>query len=260
MPYISPTKPHRSYKELVALLEKRGMIIPDKQRAERKLSQIGYYRLSGFWYPCRQVKTGLNGNAVKDQTTGTILRNDQFQKNTNFNDLIKLYLFDKKLRQLMLDAIERVEIHIRSVIAHEMGYHDPLAYKNEKYINPKNCKSWYNKQGRERNIWEEWKKRQINQIERSREDCIVWHKYRNREIPFWVAVEAWDFGIMSKYYDVLKGRFQNIITYRLNVGHSKILREWLREINTLRNRCAHHSRITMATLEVLDSSYFLTKL
>ena len=60
MPYISPTKPHRSYKELVALLEKRGMIIPDKQRAERKLSQIGYYRLSGFWYPCRQVKTGLN--------------------------------------------------------------------------------------------------------------------------------------------------------------------------------------------------------
>ena len=52
----------------------------------------------------------------------------------------------------MLDAIERVEIHIRSVIAHEMGYHDPLAYKNEKYINPKNCKSWYNKQGRERTL------------------------------------------------------------------------------------------------------------
>jgi abortive infection bacteriophage resistance protein len=44
----TPPKPHRNYSELVSLLEKRGMIIPDKKRAERKLSQIGYYRLSGF--------------------------------------------------------------------------------------------------------------------------------------------------------------------------------------------------------------------
>ena len=40
-----------------------------------------------------------------------------------------LYLLDKQLRQLMLDSIERIEVHVRIVIAHEVGYHDPLAYQ-----------------------------------------------------------------------------------------------------------------------------------
>ena len=41
-------KPHRSYAELVDLLKSKGMTIKDPARAERKLSQIGYYRLKGF--------------------------------------------------------------------------------------------------------------------------------------------------------------------------------------------------------------------
>jgi len=55
-------KPHKNYKELVEILTNRGMIIPDTIRAERKLSQIGYYRLSGFWYPCRKFKNAPNGD------------------------------------------------------------------------------------------------------------------------------------------------------------------------------------------------------
>lgn len=243
MKNLAPVKPHRSYAQLVALLENRGMIIPDRKRAERKLSQIGYYRLSGFWYPCRQIKTDINGNYIKDQNTGLLIRDDQFQQSTNFNDIIKLYLFDKKLRQLMLDAIERIEIHARSVIAHEMGYHDPLAYKNPSFINPRECKTWHDKQMRKRNIWAEWLQRHDSQIERSREDCIIWHRSNYREIPFWVVIEAWDYGIMSKYYEMLKRGYQNRIGQRLSVSNAKTLEQWLREINTLRNRCAHHTRV-----------------
>jgi len=85
-----------------------------------------------------------------------LIRGDRFQKNINFNDIIKLYLFDKKLRQLMLDAIERVEIHVRAVIAHELGYHNPLPYKDASFINPKFCKNWKDKNGTNRNHWNEW--------------------------------------------------------------------------------------------------------
>lgn len=46
-------RPFFDYPALVDLLEQRGMQLPDKKRAERKLSQVGYYRLSGFWYSCR---------------------------------------------------------------------------------------------------------------------------------------------------------------------------------------------------------------
>ena len=170
----SVTKPHKNYSELVDKLINRGMIIPNRERAEKKLSQIGYYRLSGFWYPCRQFKVDRNGDDVIHPATGEQIRDDCFQKDINFNDIIELYLFDKNLRLLMLDAIERIEIQIRTIIAHEIGYHDPLGYLNQDFIKPEKCKSWYDKKNKKnRNIWEEWKHRLNKQISRSRKDCIV---------------------------------------------------------------------------------------
>ena len=63
------------------------MIIPNRERAEKKLSQIGYYRLSGFWYPCRQFKVDRNGDDVIHPATGEQIRDDCFQENINFNDI-----------------------------------------------------------------------------------------------------------------------------------------------------------------------------
>lgn len=260
MPTLSPPKPHKKYSELVALLKERGMIIPDEHRAKRKLSQIGYYRLSGFWYPCRKGKVDENGSYVINAITGLPEREDNFQENTNFNDIIALYLFDKHLRQLMLDAIERVEIHIRSVIAHEVGRFDPLAYQKESFINPKLLVDKPDRKGIIRNYWEEWSQKQKELIDRSKEDCIVWHKNNNRSIPFWVAIESWDFGVMSKYFTNLKGIYQNKICERIEVPSKKILSGWLQEISILRNRCAHHSRIwnqtTSNAITVFKNDYF----
>lgn len=143
-------KPYRDYPDLVALLESRGMTILDKSRAERKLAQIGYYRLSGFWYPCRIIKRDATGQVVLSVSQKPE-REERFQPLTDFQSIIKLYLFDKKLRQLMLDAIERIEVHVRSVIAHEVGYHNPLAYQDPIFINPSQTKTWKDKRGKTRN-------------------------------------------------------------------------------------------------------------
>lgn len=236
------------------------MIIPDEEKAERKLAQIGYYRLSGFWYPCRKGKVDAKGEYVIDPITKLPVREDDFQDGTNFNEIINLYLFDKKLRQLMLDAIERVEIHVRSVIAHEVGRFDPLAYQKTSYINPKVLKDSEKDAGNAVNRWEEWAAKQEVLIRRSKEDCILWHKQNNKSIPFWVAIETWDFGVMSMYFKNLKGEYQNIICARLGVPNKKILVGWLDTLNTLRNRCAHHSRIwnwqAANAINVFDVEYF----
>ncbi|RJP75016.1 MAG: Abi family protein [Desulfobacteraceae bacterium] len=237
------------------------MIVPDIERAKRKISQIGYYRLSGFWYPCRKFKVDRNCDNVKHPVTNEQIRDDCFQENVNFNDIISLYLFDKNLRLLMLDAIERIEIQIRSIIAHEIGYHDPLGYLNKDFIKPEKCNSWQDRNGIQRNIWEEWKARHDKQISRSCEDCIVWHKKKSKPLPFWVVVEAWDFGTVSIYFNILQKKYQNRIANRLNINNSKILTSWLKEINTLRNRCAHHTRIWNQEfnhpLPTLDDPYFI---
>lgn len=254
MAQLSSPKPYKDYPQLVSILESRGMIIPDKARAERKLSQIGYYRLSGFWYTCRRMN-------LLSLALPVSRRLDCFEDGVNFNKIIDLYIFDKKLRQLMMDAIERIEVHVRSIIAHEVGYHDPLAYSDSSYINPRQASGWVDRNGNHRNSWSEWLIKHNKQIDRSREDCLEWHRRNNKAMPFWVVVEAWDFGLMSKYYEMLKQSHQNRIAYRLSISNPRILKEWLKEINTLRNRCAHHTRIwnqkNNSALPLINDPYFI---
>ncbi len=247
--------------ELVDLLKSRGMIITDKERAERKLSQIGYYRLKDFWFPCREIKKDEAGVGLLYKGTKQPIREDTFQANVDFNQIVELYLFDKKLRLLMLDAIERIEIHMRSVIAHEMGYHDNMAYQKDTFIHPKKLKSWEDSKTREmRNLWEEWRVKQNKLIAKSQENSIKWRRITKKEIPFWVAIESWNFGTLSMYYSMLKGKYQEQICKRLDICNKKTLGIWLHEINILRNRCAHHSRIWNHSfnhvLPILPIDYF----
>lgn len=233
------------------------MIIPDEERAKRKLSQIGYYRLSGFWYPCRKIKVDRDGECIMDAKGKHPLREDAFQEDTNFDSIIDLYLFDKKLRLLMMDALERVEIHVRSVIAHEVGRFDPLAYLKTSFVNIAKVKKGH---------WADWSEKQEDLIGESREDCIRWHKMNDSPIPFWVVVETWNFGQMSRYFENLRGDYQNIICDRLQVfdasgkPHTRALKNWLQELNTLRNKCAHHARIwnreANNAITISGNSYF----
>ncbi|CAN2039368.1 hypothetical protein GMMP15_110026 [Candidatus Magnetomoraceae bacterium gMMP-15] len=150
------------------------MVLEDPARVERKLSQVGDYRLSGFYYPCRKISFDQSKNAVISPITNKPERLDSFLPGTSFNSVFNLYLFDKKLRLLMLDAIERIEVHIRSVIAHELAYHDPLAYKNLSFINPRQTKNFVDRYGKIRNIWKKWSNKQQGKLQQSKEDYIVW--------------------------------------------------------------------------------------
>lgn len=237
---LNDAKPSKTPSELVEILINREMVIDDKLRAERKLSQVGYYRLSGFWYPCR--KFSLDDNGKIKMAHKKPLRNDEFSPNTNFNEVFKIYTFDKKLRLLLIDAIERIEINLKTVLANELGNVDPLAYQKSKYINPIQRKDFY-KNNQVKNTWLEWSNKQRSELSRSQEDSIVWHKKSNREMPIWVVVESWSFGTISKYYELLNKSHQTAIAKRLGVSNTKLLIGWLQEINILRNRCAHHSRI-----------------
>ncbi|WP_185265955.1 Abi family protein [Halopseudomonas xiamenensis] len=219
------------------------MQIVDPARAERKLAQLGYYRLSGYWYPAREFAQDAQGQKTLCPHTRKPLRLEHFQAGTVFSDAVILYQFDKRLRLLMLDAIERLEVNIRSVIAHEVGYHNPMAYTDQNFIRPKQARNFHTAKGKLRNKWTEWLARQQDLLNRSTEDCIEWHRLTGRPIPFWVAVEAWDFGTLSRYFEMLKGSHQNRILRRFGLNDAKIFARWLQEINLLRNRCAHHSRI-----------------
>ncbi len=93
-----------------------------RKKALGYLRTIGYYRLSGYF-------------TLSDNLLLKVLKSrlDEFITDTRFRRCQSLYMFDKKLRQLALDTLERIEVALRVNIAHTLGRHDPLAYKITKY-------------------------------------------------------------------------------------------------------------------------------
>ena len=105
------SKPYLPLPDQLALIKSRGMVISDDALAQSFLNRIGYYRLSGYWYPYRE--STLSGT--------NILVADKFRTGTKFSEVVELYVFDKKLRLLMMDVIERVEIALRVQVTLELG-------------------------------------------------------------------------------------------------------------------------------------------
>lgn len=223
-------KPFLEYDKLIELLTERGMIMDDPLRAQRKLTQVGYYRLSGYFYPSRRY--------TFDPITKSRTVHNTFRENTKFNDVFEYYLMDKKMRTLLLDAIERIEIYFRTIISHEIGRISPLAHLDAKQFSKESLKA----KGKAPSF-DSWHQKHKVLLESSKEDSIVHYRENERKIPIWVASEAWDFGCMSKFYSMLNGSNQDLICNRLGIDNRKVIDNWLININGLRNRCAHHARV-----------------
>src|SRR5690606_22446897 len=97
-------KPWRSYEEQLDLLISRGLAVTNRDKALDYLQRIGYYRLSGYWYPFRERsgpfiyldQQGLKPARKQRKTVRVAL--DDFRPGARFQDAVRLYVFDKKLR------------------------------------------------------------------------------------------------------------------------------------------------------------------
>lgn len=110
------TKPHLALPDQVALLQSRGLVVPDASQAEQWLSVVDYYRLTGYWYPYRVQRTDGPG------------REDRFADGTTFDQVVALYDLDRRLKLLIIDALERIEIAMRFRVGHTLGRYGPYAH------------------------------------------------------------------------------------------------------------------------------------
>lgn len=95
------TKPYSSPEQIVKILRIRGMLMGDEQKVENYLMNIGYHRLSAYIYPF-----------YKNPKSNLVLK-----EGTAFEQALTLYRFDKKLRILLFNEIEKIEVAIRSILA-----------------------------------------------------------------------------------------------------------------------------------------------
>lgn len=241
-------KPFLEYDLLVEKLTSRGMTLHDPLRAQRKLTQIGYYRLSGYWHPALKYKF---------IPPKEIIKYDEFQSGTTFESIFDFYLFDKKIRLELLCAIERIEIYLRTIVAHELGRIHPQAHFDKKNFSRFSTGI---DEGQRISEFDLWHRKHQQLLEDSREDSIKSHIDNGKPIPIWVACEAWNFGTLSKLYSMLNGTNQQMICDRLGIDKRQVLDNWLINLNGIRNRCAHHSRVcnrsNIRTIMTPKNGYF----
>lgn len=231
-------RPWKSFADQLELLKSRGMAVTDEAAALRYLERIGYYRLSAYWYPFRVFKL------EQDPSTRTIrtVRTDQFTPETQFLDAVELYLFDKKLRLQVMDALERIEIALRVDIAYLLGAHDTFAHLTADLLHP----SFANKIDKrtKQSAFDTWQEKYSGLLARSKEDFVKHYRANHGpDLPIWVAVEVWDFGAVSQLLAMMKVTDQQRIAAKYDVSDWKVFQSWVRSLSYLRNLAAHHSRL-----------------
>lgn len=240
-------KPWKSYEEQLDQLMQRGLIVTDRSTALNYLERIGYYRLSGYWIPFRE-RSGVccplfpvNGKKFKRGGTDRLVL-DEFKTGASFENAVELYVFDKKLRLLVMDALERIEIGLRVDISHSLGQKDPFAYLKPDLLFDGFSKKFDEKTGLSEH--HQWLTKQATLISRSKEEFIKHNKAKyGFPLPIWVVCEIWDFGTMSTLFAGMTEADQDIVAGKYGVSNGRIFASWLRSLNYLRNVCAHHSRL-----------------
>ena len=191
-----------------------------------------------YWQPF-EISDEENGDRV-------------FAAGTSFEDVLALYVFDRLLRLLVLDAIERVEVALRGVWVQRMaiahgphGYLEPALYRRE-----------------------DWHARAIGKLDhrfRLARDNVFIRRYRDRYTspelpPVWMAAELISLGQLASLISNLKLRADRKATADpFGIGISGFM-SFVLHVSSVRNICAHHERLwnavfalTMATSKLPEN-------
>lgn len=230
---VSPDlKPYLTGQQQLDLLKKRGLKVSNDAEALKNLERFGYYRLSGYFYPLRKTKP-----------IGEPGRMSEFTEGASLDLVIKLAQFDKKLRLLVLDGIETVEVSVRVAVAHKLGKVKALAHLEPNILDGKFTKRNPNRPDIPSD-YENWLLRYEKSLNDSKEEFVAHHfKNYNGKMPIWASIEIWDFGMLSRFFSGMPHRDQNAVSGKFGLLDGQVLQSWLRTFNFIRNVSAHHSRL-----------------
>ncbi len=213
------TKPSLNFEQQADLLLGRGLQA-DRKELINRLSDVNYYRLSAYWYTYR----------IPDDSE------DRLLPKTSFKTIWNRYVFDRHLRLLVMDAIERVEISIRTRMTELFTrQHGAFGYL-------------YSSGFGDRFDIEEHG-RLVSEIRRntrrSQEDFVRHFKTKyseEKDLPLWMVVEVMTFGNLLTMFRHLTMHDKRTIAKVYGLK-AKVLESWLVTINYIRNLCAHHARL-----------------
>ena len=230
--------------ELVDQLINRGMVIKDRDYAKDILFKVNYYRLSGYWFKFQNKwlkQIPIPENASREEIDEL---NNQFIRSISFENIVDIYRFDSKLRSLCIDALEKIEIGIGSVLCNHMCQKYGGYWFQDKNIIQKVTKP--TKEGEKVLFDYDLLIEDIDKLldKNKRTNCIrnFQEKYTDKYPPYWILAQLVTFGTLSKIYSSLPPTDKKEIAKMLKVNDELLSRSLLL-LSYVRNICAHYARL-----------------
>jgi len=200
--------------EQVGLLKSRGLIVENEDELKYYLKNLSYYHLSIYFKHYQ--------------------KDDQFYKGIKFEDVLRIYIFDNKLRFLLLELLERIEKSFKCRMAYILSTEEnnPHWYLDNKFFDIED---------------EHVKILELvtEETEKSRELSIQHYKDCYSEPilpPIWTVLEIISFGQCVSIFKSLKKEYRNKISRSFGEDE-QFITNWLLCSSLLRNHCAHYSRL-----------------
>ncbi len=224
-------KPFTTYEQQIELLKSRNLIIEDEKTAKLFLEKEGYFN----------VINGYKDAFLKNR------KEEKYKQNIKFEDVSKLYNFDKSLRHKILILVLDIENTFKTIIAYEFAQQFGAdAYLNASNYNNKNQSLQIKVSNFILNLNDQIDKNTAKNEKQY--DCIRHYKNNHAFIPIWVLFNYLTFGQISNFYSLLQpstkvaiaNHISKLYDFELN---TKDLYTIIRILVNLRNICAHNQRI-----------------
>lgn len=225
-------KPHLSIEAQIATLEDRGLVIDDYEIANKYLRDISYFRLIPY---VRTLEVQNNGG------------NHSFIEGATFDAILQMYLFDRELRLLLFDLIERLEVSFRTQISYNYCAEENLSNLDSDQF----CRRWWYESSENFSNTSQHKRdlRKIDsELDLHEKEVFLAH-YSNRYTyplrpPSWMVFETISMGLISKIFNNLKpSRTKKAIAHHYRLQSPDVLASWMHSLTFVRNVCAHHGRL-----------------
>lgn len=206
----------------IQMLRLRGMT-GDETLMRRWLETVGYYRLSAYWLPFEIPPT--NGQT----------RSKRFPQNTDFDLVIDDYVFDRQLRLLIMEGIDRFEIAVRARWTNRFS----LKHGSHAHIDNEHFQDGF----KHAQMYSKIAKR----CEDSSEVFIEHYKRKYTKPfipPLWQVTELMSFGELSHWVGNTKANgMKDEVARDIGLPNKEVMEGTLQLLSYIRNICAHHSRL-----------------